>query len=340
VFDRLWFSLLARPYLLSAGAVLAVFGAVVEVALALEHALGSHRWVSSDLVEHAVLAGGALTFAGLSLHVLFLFGRPVGPKTSRMPISLDRLRRLHKALDFLPEPLPESWSPALSPHGTVLWRVIVGGDVVLLAWVVCYNVGDRLHVTLAHEREARAVDDTRAAEILAHFRGVTSFAEQAKTLRPILEKLPGARTWLALPFETVRSMPVPSAPPELTTTPLNAHLAAVRRHLPSKLPEGWSVPLAITEQRFGWRHGAWMIEHEDVISIVMMFVSGGRPKLSVTLFRPDQSEVGEYDALDILKHFRGVREFVQTEMTDPEQIAGARSYVSEVDLHPTTTILN
>jgi hypothetical protein len=327
---------LARPYLFLAAAVLAFVG----MGVAFERAIDSLRWGNREWVPDVVLTAVALACVGHALSS-FRSSLVLGDlKPSRLPFSADRRRRLNKALAFFPEPLPANWSSVLSPLDTVLCRVVVDGDVVLYAWTSRYDVGDRFFVTLTHEREAHAVDDTRAAEILTHFRGVTAFAELAKTPGSQLDRLPGARTWVSLPLETVRAMPVPSAAPELSTTPLNAHLAAIRRHLPLKLPPGWAVPLAVTEQRFGWKHGAWFIEHEGVVSIVIMFLSGGRPKLSVTLFRPDHGEVGEFDAMEVLKHFRGVREFLQTEMTDPEQIPGARSYVSEIDFYPTTTVLN
>lgn len=106
---------------------------------------------------------------------------------------------------------------------------------------------------------------------------------------------------------------------------MNEHLAAARKHLPAKLPFEWSVPLALTEPH----DGAWLIADDDVAFIVCLVTSLGRVKLAVTIWYPDERTVDEVRAYGVLEHFRGIREFVQTD--GAKEIPGARMYLGEIE---------
>jgi hypothetical protein len=307
-----------------------------------ELARGDDALLSSSVV----MFGCSLAIVVLSMWSIRAFRMLSGrdePSELRIPLSTDRMNRLNKAQEFLPDPCPPGWSSPISPHGTVAWRIYVGDDVVSLSWVVRYSTGYRVHVTLA-QKDGAPVGDRRAADIFAHYRGVNRFVELAQTPEKLVKELPGARTWIALPDEVareaVRSAPLPPKAPEPIERPLNEHLLAVRKHLPPKLPVGWSVPLAITEEHEGWTDGAWMIETREAILIVAIVASQGRAKLSVTIFHPDQSVVNEAQAMRVLKHFRGIGEFVQTDIKDARDLPGARMYLGDIDAPVKRAMLN
>jgi hypothetical protein len=50
--------------------------------------------------------------------------------------------------------------------------------------------------------------------------------------------------------------------------------------------------------------------------LACLCTSKGRVKLAVTIFRPDGEEVTEGTALELLRQFRGVLEFVQTDTSE------------------------
>jgi hypothetical protein len=129
--------------------LVAVIVDLLALGLAFGHTLGSDRWVRSELVEDVVLAGGSLTLLGLALSgiVVFFGARLRHPKAPSLPLSLDCLGRLHKALEFFPEPLPGDWSPALSPRGTAFWRQTELKDPEGIAGARSYVGEIELHAT-------------------------------------------------------------------------------------------------------------------------------------------------------------------------------------------------
>jgi hypothetical protein len=93
------------------------------------------------------------------------------------------------------------------------------------------------------------------------------------------------------------------------------------------------VPIAIGDDHgTEWKDGAWMIATtDDRFMIVFLVTSKGRVKLSVTFFGTDKMEVSEGSAAEMLRHFRGVLEFAQTEVTEgsPEAVS-TRTYLGEL----------
>jgi hypothetical protein len=205
--------------------------------------------------------------------------------------------------------------------------VAFSDGVRIMAWVAPYDLGYHLLVALARE-DGASVSDARAGEILPHFCGVGPFMETDWSPAMIRERFPHARQWVALPCETIAQIPAPVAPPAVIDKPLNAHLRAVRKHLPAKLPEAWSVPVAVTEPQGNYTGGFWLIEQDDVAFIVTLVGSLNRAKLAVTIFFPSGETVNEACAYGILRHFRGVSEFAQCD--DDRTIAGARTYLGEI----------
>ena len=132
-----------------------------------------------------------------------------------------------------------------NPQPTDCSWVAFSGGAVIITYFIDEPPGRHLFVTLA-SKDADSISDERAADILAHFRGVGPFMERTFTPDVIAERFPHVRTWVALPYETIKNLPIPARPPAILDTPLNPHLRAVRKHLPTKLPDDWSVPLAVT----------------------------------------------------------------------------------------------
>jgi len=337
-----------RPYWASAYvAVGIVFAALVVwgYATGRDGGPGMPAWV--PLAFGLGMCVGLVAVARDGFRVWYVLNGPDDPSKVRVPVPDERLHRLGKALEFLPDPLPPDWTGVVSPHPSYVWRAFVGDDVVSISWAVRFDVGYRVLVTLGHTRDGgrspAPVSDGRAAQIFKHYRGVTHFVELASTPEPLATDLPGARTWVALAQEAERALverSLPAQPPQADERPLNEHLVAVRKHLPAKLPPGWSVPVAVTEVRDSWRDGAWMIETRHAVLIAMMVPSQGRAKLAVTIMHPDESAVNEAEALGILKHFRGVQEFVQTDIEGKVTIAGARMYLGEIDPPTKRAMLN
>jgi hypothetical protein len=255
----------------------------------------------------------------------------------RLLLSPKRLKRLERVAEFLPDPPPLGWKPFFSPAGLSASWLSVADGIVVVAWVLPDDVGYRLHVALV-PKDNRPIPHDRAAEILAHFRGVGRFAELAQSPEPIAKEYPTVRTWIALSYEAIAALARPARSPEVIDGPLNEHLAAARKHLPAKLPDDWSVPLAITEPHEGWTDGAWLIADDDVNFIACLVTSRGRVKLAVTIFHPDGVAVNDARAYSVLEHFRGIREFVSTE--GAKEIPGARMYLGEIDAMEEPALLN
>jgi hypothetical protein len=174
------------------------------------------------------------------------------------------------------------------------------------------------------------VTDVRAGEILSVLRGVGPFAEVRHPPEDLLRRYPAVRTWIGWPKESIPHAKLPAQEPVVIDKPLNAHLLAVRSHLPDKLPAGWSPPLAITEAvpDSAWKHGAWLI-HADALCIVAALTRAqGRADLMVLLFHPDGTSVSEGRASNTLRHFQGIDEFAQTEC-GPAAPSGARRYLGQ-----------
>ncbi len=244
-----------------------------------------------------------------------------------VPLRSTRSARLTLALQFIPFPPPEGWSRPVSPRGTVMWHFQTPGEDVAV-WVVLARYGPKVYAALARRGSAEHVDDARALEVLGHLQDVTEFIEVEETPSAVAERLPGARTWLALERDAAAAMARPPKAPVPVDAKLNEHLRAARRYLPAKLPVGWSTPVAFTEPAEGWDDGAWMIDDDDVVILACLVTAQGRVKLAVTIFCPDQTVVTEARAMDVLKNFRGVSEFEQTDLE--EGIAGARMYLGEL----------
>jgi hypothetical protein len=72
-----------------------------------------------------------------------------------------------------------------------------------------------------------------------------------------------------------------------------------------------------------------ILDDDDVVLLVTLLPPDPRVKLAVTLVDPDRATVTEARAKDVLRHFRGIKRFVQTDFSN--EIAGARMYLGGVE---------
>ncbi len=238
-----------------------------------------------------------------------------------------RMKRLLDLFELLPEEIPPGWIGPINSSPTAgSWTAFANGAAII-AYFYDEPPHRHLFVTLA-SKDAASISDERVAEIRTHFRGIGPFMETDVTIDAITKLFPHARTWVALPYETIRKMHVPAIRPAILDTPMNAHLRAVREHLPARLPEGWSVPLAVPDVRGDHESGYWLLKEDDATCVVQLVTSQGREKLHVTIIGPEGQPVSETRAHGILEHFRGVREFAQC--ADDGSIKGGRMFLGEI----------
>jgi hypothetical protein len=246
-------------------------------------------------------------------------GSALGPGGNR------RMERLLQARDFLPEALPEGWSAPVASGGSDSWVLDVGPDALIVQLEP--SMGAQLVKALIVPRGRKEpVSDERSREILGNLRDLGEFIEVVPP-----HGLPQpTRVWAAWPrgarprlIRSLQSLPPES--PILRDRPLPWHMTASRRHFPSKLPIGWSAPLALDEMG-----GIWMIDVEDFPVLMAYAMHRDRITLAVTIIPPEGEEVSETFALSVLKHLRGVGEFVPTDVAD--KVPGARMYLGAV--HP------
>jgi len=246
------------------------------------------------------------------------------PGTRRKP---SRFVRLLEARHFLPEVPPEGWTVPVAVGGSDRWMLDTKTESVAL--LVERDPGlTTVRVFIAGRGMKDPVSDARCVEILAHIRHVGEFYETDPD-----KDYPETRVWLGVPSGLRPRWKVPESIPPPRERVLSPHLVAARKYLPQRLPQGWSVPIAIGDDHgTEWKDGAWMIgTSNDWFIIVFLVTSKGRVKLSVTFFGGDGHEVSEGSAADMLRHFRGVLEFAQTEVTEgsPEAVS-TRTYLGEL----------
>jgi hypothetical protein len=229
------------------------------------------------------------------------YGRRAYPFGAR-----DAWKRVFRAHDFLPEKQPPGWSVPFKLRAEESWAMDVGDEGLLVRlqrrgpfWL--------LRAFITTRGGGRLANDSRCAEILSHLQGLGEWLESDAGA------FPATRVWAAFPRAQRPRFDVPedlSWPPEPAGKP---RLAAVRKHLPEKLPEGWSLPVALADDHgTGWTDGGWLMAvDETLMAIVSLCTSDGREKLAVALFHRDGSDVGDAEAVDVLRHFRGVHEFSQ-----------------------------
>jgi hypothetical protein len=243
-------------------------------------------------------------------------------RRSRKP---SRVGRLLEARDFLPEEPPAGWSRPIALRGESMWKVETDTELIGLVleretwmWAIKVFILPRTGKT--------PVSDARCAEILRHVQHVGEFIEGDEA-----PDCPEQRKWVAVAPGLRPRWRVPAAPPTPREHPLSPHLAAARKYLPQKLPAEWSVPVAITaDHGTEWKDGAWMIGTSDErLMLVTLVTSKGRVKLSVSIFQPDGGEVSEGCAVEMLRHFRGVLEFAQTEPVVEDGVL-IRAYLGEL----------
>lgn len=310
------------------------FGGLLTLAIVVG---GSWAWVGFRQGPRAAWAvcfvAVATAFAAYGLVGLWM-----APLLDDRPVSLrefalgpKRMKRMADLLELLPEETPTGWSGPINPKPTDGCWIALSGGAAIIAYFTDESYGRHFFVTLG-SKDPGSISDDRAADILTHFRGVGPFMETAFTPDVIAQSFPQIRTWVALPYETIKNLPIPAIPPAILDTPLNAHLRAVRKHLPTKLPEGWSVPLAVTHVDDAvadqWA-GVWIVMDDDAVFILQLVGSLDRAKLCVIVWHPSGETVTEARAHDILRHFRGITEFVQC--GDDGSIAGARTYLGKIE---------
>jgi hypothetical protein len=204
------------------------------------------------------------------------------------------------------------------------WEVDTGGERLAVSLVELGGV--RLARVVVSPRGAAQtpVSDARCLEVLRPMRGVAEFVE--------CEPAPGdplARVWLGmlpssrLPFE------LPAVPGAPAAKDLPAQLVAARKHLPDKLPDGWSVPVAVTPDGApSDRQGVWAMGVDGDLVMACLCASEGRTRLMVGIARDDGTRASESAAVEVLRHFRGVVEF--RESTSPSDEPNVVFYLGEL----------
>jgi len=287
------------------------------------------------VVPAALIIFGALTLLLCVYDRRFLarFGdgddddeEPDGPPPGS-PQKPGRVTNLLRARDFLPDEPPQGWTVPLAIGGSHRWMLDTKTETVALVlererWMMAVKV------FIAGLGTREPVSDARCAEILGHMKHVGEFIETDPN-----KEYPETRVWVAIPTGIRPRWPVPKSIPAPRERVLSPHLVAARKYLPQRLPQGWSVPVAIGDDHgTDWKDGAWMIATpDDWFMIVFLVTSKGRVKLSVTFFGTDKTEVSEGSAAEMLRHFRGVLEFAQTEATEgSEDMVPTRTYLGEI----------
>jgi hypothetical protein len=282
--------------------ILLTLGFVVEV------------YVTRAIFEQPVLVGLLLALCILGIATALLGAYPrdeVRPAIPGPGLTKAEGQRIVRARQFLPEVALPGWTVPIAIRGGDGWAVDVG-DVGLVISVHGKGGMWSLRVIVTPRSGTDVVGDARCAEVLSQLTNVKEFFEGAE-----LPTVPTARVWYALPRSMERKLPLPEAPIEPIEPELSPHLVAARKYLPEKLPKDWSVPIAITEDHgTEWKDGAWMMGTGREIMLACLCTSKGRVKLAVTIFRPDGEEVSEGTALELLRQFRGVLEFIQTDTSD------------------------
>lgn len=239
-----------------------------------------------------------------------------------MPIKL--MEHLAKAFEFMPDPAAPGWKPFINPHGTRRWITLVDDKIMVAVSIAKDASGPRLVVGMHVERALdERVDAATALAILARFRNVGPFMDAGEIDRSVHAHRPRQRFWIALSLSTIAAWREKyaeraAARPKLTETVLDKWHVMVRRHLPERLPSDWSPPVALPGDD-GLESGSWMFMADDLLVMALMVSDEGRTKLAVTVFSRDGEEVlNENDAMSVLRHFRGVREFVQVATGDDD----------------------
>jgi hypothetical protein len=217
----------------------------------------------------------------------------------------------------LPRRSPEGWSIPVAPRNGATWRVVVD-DVLVLAWVHLEPYGPQFFVAMMHPGREEEVPHNRAIEILAHFREVTEFVECEEVPSGITNR--AARCWMALPVELLDIVYAAPKLPRPVEPPVHEHLGAVRKHLPEKLPFGWSPFIAAREAP-----DTWMIRDDDLFIIVSLCTTSKGIKLHVGIIGNPEEPPDETRVADVLQHFRGVREFLETAADGP-----IRTFLGEI----------
>jgi hypothetical protein len=297
--------------------------AVLAMLLWILHAEGSrgYRWTFA-----AMVCCSALVMLWQLVLVIARFW--YAPAEDLRWAGADHRERVLGARAVLPADPPAGWSKPILRRASATWTVETGSETVAVTLV---KRGEIVHarVIIAPLADAAAVADARCAEILRPMRDVTEFAESEP-----YPQWPQARVWLAVLRDTPLPIPVPKAPPKAREPELSPHLVAARQYLPQKLPVGWSVPMAVTSTHgTEWSDGAWAIGVEDQLVLAALVTSKGRVKLMVAIIRGDGERASESAALDVLRHFRGVLEFVET--TGGDDVPGGMLYLGELPMSGT-----
>ena len=204
---------------------------------------------------------------------------------------------------LLPDEPPPGWSVPYALRDSDGWA-LDAGEHGLLARLERTGGNWALRVYITTRGSHVPADDQRCAELLGHLGGLGEWLECVG-----VDGLPGTRVWLAIPRALQAHWEVPPAPPPPPAEAI-PRLEAARAHLPEKLPEGWSVPVAMVDPHgFDWPHGAWMFAADDLVVMLSLWDERGPMKLFVAMFHPDGSDVEEGDAFDVLRHLREVHEF-------------------------------
>jgi hypothetical protein len=291
----------------------------------------------------------ALGIVAFGLGVLMLTAPPEGEATDGSPtdgsphLSHEAFSKLERTLRLLPARPPASWGPYEASGET--WICDIDGEIRMVATVTDPTARGKgkVYVSLGPIRkETGRVTDERARELLADFRGVGEFGEAARAMAEEFGEMAGAlaeeqlrqrpllRLYIARYQETAPTL-TPSRLTRPKDEPLDDLLVQARQHLPEKLPEGWTTPVAVFDDEADegkQPEGAWMFEADGAVVMMALCSSNGVVKLSVGFSQASLEPVHEWQAIGVLKHMRHIREFKQT--AAPEDTPTIRVFLGDI----------
>ncbi len=207
---------------------------------------------------------------------------------------------------FIPRSPPSGWSAPVAPLGGCDWTFTADGQDVLVQLdcrgvdAVCVRV-----TILPPEGTTEPPSDARCREVLGRLVGIRMWIE---LLGSGSGRLQSSRAWVGMPDEQPKGAngQLPERLPEVEGRVVSQTASELRRHLPEKLPRGWSVPVAMPSD------DGWIFQAAPFVVMLGFRTVLDRTKLFV-LLEPSAKRkhpVTWEEVIGVLRHLRNVRDFV------------------------------
>ncbi len=220
------------------------------------------------------------------------------------------------ACDYLPVTPPPGWStPVTSRRAVGTWLVTAdGGEDLQVQMDIRGQRAPVVRVViLPPEGTTEPTSDARCREILRHLRVAGQWFELLVQPDTPERKVSSMRVWLGADWSLVPKLEsgrIDKLPELPETRPLPTMTEELRRHLPEKLPSGWSVPIALRDD------DGWMFQTERFLVVVGLRAVREHARLVVSLVADGEEELDRKQAAQVLRRFRYVREWVPEDAGD------------------------